>query len=64
MLSEYPADAYDFTQTTQDKDGPVKPPSGPGWILVCVTAAQDGDAAVTIATWARKKSTGGMSNVS
>lgn len=52
MLS---ADEYDFMACTQEDDGQLLPPDGDGWILVQTNAAEDDDAAILIATWARKK---------
>jgi hypothetical protein len=55
MLTGYAADAYDFFAIIQDKPGPLLPPPGNGWILVQVSAAEDGDAAILLVTWARPK---------
>ncbi len=52
---EYPADRFEFKACTQEVDGELKPPAGDGWLLIGTNAAEDGDAAILIATWARPK---------
>jgi hypothetical protein len=52
---KYPAEDYEFRACTQETDGELKPPDGPGWLLIRTNAAEDGDAAILIATWARLK---------
>ena len=55
MLLGYPADVYEFMACTQTEDGALTPPDGGGWILLAVSAAEDGNAAILLATWARPK---------
>lgn len=56
MLPHYlPAADYEFCACTQEDDGTLNPPLGDGWMLISTNAAEDGDAAVLIATWARPR---------
>jgi len=56
LLAQYPADEYMFLTRTQERDGPLPPPSREkGWLLVGVCAAEDKDAAIVVVVWARKR---------
>jgi len=52
----FSADEYEFMACTQEEDGALLPPQGKDWFLINTNAAEDGNAAILIATWARKRS--------